>query len=640
MSTRSNRVITALDTEKHAVPRTSSRHTYRSNNSEQRKQHPISTLSSGHASFHTTSSSGDDLSSSDEFGGAEDTEEADMQFLRDIKQDYQDEMQLSTPTLLWVTPSQLQSRLPNVGLDKEKHDDMTDLRRNSLSFSLSKSSRNLILEPDEDNEIDDSSDEEFGDADSKEEAPKVHRLRDSGHSMCRPAMPTRGLTRSGLLAPKPPPPDPTPALDKDKHEEIGHLLDSRHARGIHSTRNTRTTLTWENTSDEFGDAHSQEAPDSSYLQDAQEELLERESGNPPFRKLKVTPSQLQAHIPSGLDNEKHDDIGDLMDSLRVDGFEEFEDSSLHDTPQRRFLYDSTHSSRGGFSDIDEDEILNNSGEIVLGHHGKTKEQGKPVNIPAHLVEEEEEDSDKEENDEGSLDYEPLKGGDFEVPLKSPQENNKHLDAEKHDDLGTLRKNRTSLTGSSMHSEDYDEFGQANNSDRPDRDYLEEGRADIAHDEKPDHDDIEYPTLKGGDGLDSEAHEDLGTLRKTRTALLGTISDDEDEFGSASLGDTPNNKYLMRQNSEHSVDDSLPPLQGYAAKPTSNKGGTSDLDGDVHDDLETMRTVRSMSESEFGSASTLDAPNASFLRSQLSSMQDDEFENLSELAEEETTEQAS
>jgi hypothetical protein len=339
-----------------------------------------------------------------------------------------------------------------MGLDNEKHDDMTDLRQNCLT--ISKSERHLLVEPEEDNDIADSSDEEFGNANDSDE-PMPGRLRDSWH--CRTLVPpVRGLPSAGLFA------RGTGALDIDKHEEIGRLLDSRHARGLDSTRNTRTILTTDNTFDEFGDARPDEAAVNSYLQDAKQEMLEMEGRGK--SSAPATPSQADSHIPEGLDKGKHEDIGNLMDSYRYESYDEFEDGSLHDLPHQKFLYDSTHTRT--FSDVDEDEMLHNSDEILMGLRDSALTPSGLVDAPAC------------EDEEDGVEYEPLKGEDNAGASKPensdrslskrrlmipPRSGHFGLDHETHDDLNMFP---TSASASGT------EFGSASTLDMADSCFLE------------------------------------------------------------------------------------------------------------------------------------------------------------------------
>ena len=463
----------ALDLEKHSEVSRSSRHIYEDD-------------ASGCGNDHNSNS--DELTDDDEFGGAKEDEQANVIFLRELKQDYQNEHELSTPTLLWVTPSQLQSRLP-MGLDNEKHEDITELRRNS-SLSLSKSKRFLLLGADEDNDIANSSDEEFGNANDSDE-PMPNRLRDSCHSRTQGRnLPTGGrLTAAALLS-------RTPAsLDVGKHEEIGHLMDSRHARSVDSIRNTRTCLTF----DEFGDANSDEAPDNSYLQDLKQEMFDLES-----RAHSIVPmatSQSETRTPEGLDKGKHEDLGNLMDSLRYESYDEFEDGSLGDMPQRKFLCHSTHSR--DFSDIDEDEVLHDSDEISMDVRNSEEPPPLPAALPSPL---------------------PAAGSVIAPAVANEEEQ----------------------------------------------------------------DSIQYEPLKGFEN---------DTSGGSQSMMLNEV--------------TCHRPHIM---------------------PYAHNGSSQGLDDETHEELDLFQTSASVSDSEFGSASTLDVADAFFLEQQTSQSRGDESESLSDLAE--------
>jgi hypothetical protein len=432
----SSRHLTPLDKEKHSEVSLSSRHYFGGDDS-------------------SDGVSDEESEDGDEFGGATEDEQANKKFLRELKQDYQSEMVLSTPTLLWVTPSQLQSRLP-MGLDNERHDDITDLRR---GLSVSKSKRNIFADAEEDNEIMLSSDDEFRNANDSD-VPMASRSLDSTHGRTlgpRAGVPSRSALFSRCAA----------SLDVGEHEEIGHLLDSRHARGLDSLGNKRATL---HHYDEFGDARSDEAPVVSYLQGAKQEMLELEGRG---RSLaSATSTEVEARIPEGLDRGKHEDIGNLLDSLRSarsESYGEFEDASLHDMPHRRFLYDSTHTR--DFSDVEEDaeedEHLQNSGDMFMG----MPESSEPVPtggddlLPAG-----------EELDD-AIEYESLKGEEADVASIPEIEDSQKpgrggLDNEAHNDLSVFRL---------CPSVSDDEFGSASTLDMADASFLQRQLSSM-HDE--------------------------------------------------------------------------------------------------------------------------------------------------------------
>jgi hypothetical protein len=385
-----------------------------------------------------------------------------------------------------------------MGLDNEKHEDITELRRNS-SLSLSKSKRFLLMGADEDNDISNSSDEEFGNANDSDE-PMPNRLRDSCHSRTQGRNPPAGgrLTAAALLSRSP------AALDVGKHEEIGHLMDSRHARSIDSIRNTRTSLTF----DEFGDANSDEAPDNSYLQDLKQEMFDLESRAHSIVPMVSSPSETRT--PEGLDNGIHEDIGNLMDSLRYEAYEEFEDSSLGDMPQRKFLCHSTHSR--DFSDIDEDEVLHDSDEISMGIHNSEEPTPPPQPPPPP----------------------PPLAASLPPPVSA---------------AGRM------ITPA----------------------VADEEEQDSTH----------YEPLKGFEN---------DTSGGSQSMMLNEV--------------TCHRPHMM----------------------SSAHGSSQGLDDETHEELDFFRTCASVSDSEFGSASTLDAADAFFLEQQVSQSKGDESESLSDLAE--------
>ena len=212
-------------------------------------------------------------------------------------------------------------------------------------------------------------------------------------------------------------------------------------------------------------------------------------------------SPFETRIPEGLDKGKHEDIGTLMDSLRYESYDEFDDGSLDDMPHRKFLCHSTHSR--DFSDIDEDEVLHDSDEISM--RAQKSEEGAPLAPPPAAAAAAPSPTVAGDEEQDSTHYEPLKG----------YENN----------------------------------------------------------------------TSGSESI---------TLTKVASGR------------------------------EKPMMPSAP----------SCHGSSNGLDNETHEELDLFRTCPSVSDSEFGSASTLDAADAFFLERQVSSSKNDESESLSDLAEEE------
>lgn len=433
---------------------------------------------------HDYSTGSEDFSDDDEFGGAIEGEAPDSQYLISMKTEYEEEEEVM-PTMMRLTNSQLQAHLP-MGLDKGKHEDIGGLLIDASAAKATASKKHKDESLSSNN-----SNDEFGDADDHD-LPVPHCLAESDHD---PSRRVASQIREHIPL----------GIDSEKHEEIGHLMDSRHDEVLEYSQDTL---------DEFGDANEYDVPVNKYLQDAKELILMEDK----IVSRRVTPSQLQAHIPSGLDNEKHEEIGDLMDSGHDnDEQEEFGDADEHDIPHRRFLHDSTHSipfddgdnyytdHRARISGIDtqEQKCLSKRSNYI---DNTEERQGNRSNESRNN------DEDEDDELESDIEYEDLKGSDT-------------LDTEKHDDLGDLND---------VISDDGDEFESAGVDDVPVQKYLLSQRS--LHGDDLKHVGIEQVLQ----GLDHETHEDLGGFR------MSAMSDDEEEFESADSFDKPSSAFLQHQ----------------------------------------------------------------------------------------------
>lgn len=454
----------------------------------------------------------------DEFGGASDGEGPNSMFLTSMENEYEQETGEVLPSVVRPTKSQLQAHLP-MGLDKGKHEDIGGLLLNASSTSgasqkaAAAGSRKIKDESVSSN----NSGDEFGDADDHD-LPAPQCLTESDHDMPPPLCPT---------VPRRVGPSSSGGLDSEKHEEIGDLLDSQHDETLlESTQDTR---------DEFGDAQENDAPVNQYLLNATESMWREDRGVVPRR---VTPSQLQAYIPSGLDSEKHEEIGDLMDSRHDhDDLDEFGDADEHDMPHRRFLHDSTHSimSFDDFEKSSHKHVQRATGRRINAPKqrdvavNKRDKSGRPKGT--EMTEGEKQfldrwnDSNNDENDdlESDIEYEDLKGSDT-------------LDTEKHEDLGDFKE---------VVSDDEDEFELAGENDDPVPRYLQSQYS--LHG-----DDLLAAHGRGGGGggrpiihgLDHENHEDISGFRSSTMSM----SDDEEEFECAGSYDIPSSMFLKHQES--------------------------------------------------------------------------------------------
>lgn len=451
----------------------------------------------------------------EEFGGASDNEAPNSHFLSSLETEYGEEADVF-PSVLRPTRSQLQARLP-MALDKGKHEDIGQLLLNSSSKSGASATpvRTGPSKKLKDESVSShNSCGEFGDADDHD-LPAPQCLIESDHSLSRPTRPAvlRTFGSSGL--------------DSEKHEEIGDLLDSRHQGLLGSTHDGR---------DEFGDAQENDAPVNQYLQKATELMLMEDSGVAPRR---VTPSQLQAYIPSGLDSEKHEEIGDLMDSRHDhDDLDEFEDADEHDIPYKRFLHDSSHSmSYDGFEISSHEHTQSTSARAKSApEHGsiagnKRDKSGRSMDTEKKVGEQQLDQWEDSYNDnhiddlESDIEYEDLKGSDT-------------LDTGKHDDLGDFKE---------VVSDDEDEFELAGKNDGPVPRYLQ------AQNSLHGDDWLAYGGVRRArevEGLDHENHEDLSGFRPSN------MSDDEEEFECAGSYDNPSSMFLKHQVSMHDHDLSL------------------------------------------------------------------------------------
>eukprot|EP00934_Nitzschia_sp_Nitz4_P008269 Nitzschia sp. Nitz4//NODE_367_length_23738_cov_71.755985//5294//7507//NITZ4_additional_000042-RA//-1//CDS//3329531849//8259//frame0 len=419
----------------------------------------------------------------DEFGDADLGDQAVQQYLQKSRESIHRQNGDRGMGGLQVTPSQLQALIASA-LDDEKHEEMGDILTPA----------GLMRVVDVEENIDDD-DEEFGGA-AADDTPVNQYLQRARASMMEDddigplfndgedgiddddaAADRVGPTSTKTSADK-------VGLDGEQHDEIGELMRSPKPRSL------SMDTTDEDGDDEFGSAGASELPVGHYLR-LNQESVDEEDDNKLRPPPKVTKSQLQAMIPSGLDGEEHEDISALLAQSRHgslddhdDDWNEFGDATTTDTPVHKYLRRSSESLPLVSDDAEEDDIDDKGGDHIDPNHRRQLllAQAKKTLLMedgrhASMVEELEED----DMDDDIIEYEELKGGSFSqlvVPAAPPSDytNKKWLDADRHEDLGDLRKSNHSdlddddnVDGADGGGDD--EFGVAGEDDAPVQTYL-------------------------------------------------------------------------------------------------------------------------------------------------------------------------
>lgn len=593
----------------------------------------------------------DDDNDDDEFGDADETDQAVSQYLQKSRLSIYD----TTPSKIQVTPSQLQALMP-AGLDNEKHEEITDLIDDSVHLGHS-----------DDCDHGDDDDDEFGDANDTDQAVQ-HYLHNSQasisdrDSVSQSPIKLFHVTPSQLQARIP------AGLDNEKHEEISALMDTTPAK----VRDDDD----DDDDDEFGDAEETDQAVSLYLQKSRDSMHSGGSSDSVRMsrpRLQVTPSQLQALMPAGLDNEKHEEIGALIDSrheLDSDD-DEFGDAADDDVPSSQYL----KSTRASFLEGAERRIVRvtpsqlqaklPSGLDTADH----QEIGDLVAVNTRETGNKNSVDDDDDNDDDEFGYPTELDTDVGQYMKQKRESMQKadrfpparvtpsqlqaflpsgLDGGKHEDIGPLVR---SMHDTGDEQDDNDEFGDAEEGDAPVESFLRASSHSFGgvlsscgssipgstHHTKNDDffesnhksggtgtDEVEYENLRDEDyndvyqNLDTEKHDDLGDLMKS--THRSTSSDEEDcEFEIAGENDRPVRKFLLAQNSVHEDDDLLDDKNNYDSRSTG-------LDNESHNDLGGfLGNAISLDEDEFVSSAMEDRPNQIFLDSQVS-VEDEEVLN--------------
>jgi len=391
-------------------------------------------------------------------------------------------------------------------------------------------------------------------------------------------------------------------------------------------------------SDEFGAGRISDRPDTSYLKAQEEDHHHHQATD---KNLPTTT------IPfKGIDNDTHEELRAMRQrrrslSLDDEDFDEFGSGSDGDAPVLAYLQrmDSTDDLSVS-EDIPNTQTLSNPPPTLTRNEALDANRHEDLGIVSRdnsfdenydafgdvhagdrPVEAYLQRMDSADRDQPFLeDAQQVPDASQTVPSSSTSittilpltRNQGNLDNATHEDLGEIVATRSDAS----FDEDYDEFGDVNERDKPQPDYLK--RMHSADDDDDELFEMALATVKNAgssSNLDENQHEELAEMRKTRNDE--SFDKEFEEFGDATQKDQPVQAYLTRM-------DSTKDPNNFTS--SSSSSFSQNLDHANHEDLADIvyGDHEPVGDSEeFVTANDQDQPSQKYLERQLS-MDDDAF----------------